>query len=163
MTGKANTSRMRTGMREGDARLRKLAIGSAFAFVLALCGCAREVPEARLRATISGLEQAIEGRDAGGVRDVLAADFIGPGGLDRDAATRMAQGMFLRYRALGVHAGPLDLRMQPEHATARFQAALTGGEGSGLPEAARLYDVETGWRLEDGEWRLVSITWEPRL
>jgi hypothetical protein len=71
--------------------------------------------------------------------------------------------MFLRYRSLGVHAGPLTVEMQPGHATVRFQAALTGGDGGVLPEAARLYDVETGWRLEDGEWRLVSVAWTPRL
>ena len=37
------------------------------------------------------------------------------------------------------------------------------GSGRLLPDAARLYSVETGWRLDDGEWRLTSATWEPRL
>jgi len=53
--------------------------------------------------------------------------------------------------------------MQPRHATVAFDAALTGGSGRLLPDAARLYSVETGWRLDDGEWRLTSATWEPRL
>lgn len=131
--------------------------------VLLLSACAREAPEARLRATVAGLQQAIAGHDAGGVRDALAEDFIGPDGLDRAGAVRLAQAMFLRYRSLGVHTGPLSLEMQPAHARVRFQAALTGGGDGPLPEAARLYDVETGWRLDDGEWRLVSIAWTPRL
>ena len=130
---------------------------------LLLSACARETPEARLRATVAALQQAIAERDAGGVRAALAEDFIGPDGLDRAGAVRLAQAMFLRYRTLGVHAGPLEVRMLPEHATVRFQAALTGGDGGVLPETARLYDVETGWRLEDGEWRLVSVAWTPRL
>jgi hypothetical protein len=53
--------------------------------------------------------------------------------------------------------------MQPGHATVRFEAALTGGSGNVLPDAARLYGVETGWRLDDGEWRLTSASWKPRL
>jgi hypothetical protein len=131
--------------------------------LLLLSACAREAPEARLRARVATLQQAIAGHDAGGVRDALAEDFIGPDGLDRAGAVRLAQAMFLRYRSLGVHAGPLAVEMQPGHATVRFQAALTGGDGGVLPEAARLYDVETGGRLEDGEWRLVSVAWTPRL
>jgi hypothetical protein len=131
--------------------------------LLLLSACAREAPEARLRTTVANLQQAIAERDAGGVRAALAEDFIGQDGLDRAGAVRLAQAMFLRYRTLGVHAGPLEVRMLPEHATVRFQAALTGGDGGVLPETARLYDVETGWRLEDGEWRLVSVAWTPRL
>ena len=127
-----------------------------------MSACAREAPEARLRTTVATLQQAIAGHDAGGVREALAEDFIGPDGLDRAGAVRLAQAMFLRYRSLGVHAGPLAVEMQPEHATVRFQAALTGGGEGLLPETARLYDVETGWRLEDGEWRLVSLAWTPR-
>lgn len=131
--------------------------------LLLLAACVREAPEARLRATVAALQQALAEHDAGSVRDALAEDFIGPEGLDREGAVRLAQVMFLRYRALGVHAGPLAVDVQPEHATVRFQAALTGGDGGLLPDAARLYDVETGWRLEEGEWRLVSLAWTPRL
>ena len=46
--------------------------------LLLLSACVREAPEARLRATVATLQQAIAGHDAGGVRAVLAEDFIGP-------------------------------------------------------------------------------------
>ena len=131
------------------------------ALVLA-SACTRDAPEARLRATVAALQQAIGERDAGSVRRTLAGDFIGPEGLDREGAVRLAQAMFLRHRAVGIHAGPLTLEMGSAHATVRFQAALTGGDGGVLPETARLYRVETGWRLEEGDWRLVSIAWQPR-
>jgi hypothetical protein len=55
------------------------------------------------------------------------------------------------------------VQLQPGHATARFSAALSGGSGRLLPDAAQLYDVETGWREEDGEWRLTSARWTPKL
>ena len=45
----------------------------------------------------------------------------------------------------------------------RFDAAVTGGAGGLLPQSGQVYDVETGWRLEGGEWRLVNAEWQPRL
>jgi len=136
---------------------------AAFACVLVLAGCHRPLPEQQLRATLDTLEDAIERRDAGDVRAVLADDFVGPEGLDREGAIRLAQAAFLRHASVGVAPGPLDVALKGDHATVRFGAALTGGPASGLPDAARLYDVETGWRLEDDEWRLTSATWTPRL
>ena len=46
--------------------------------------------------------------------------------------------------------------------TVRFTAALTGGSGSLLPDSAQVYDVETGWRFDDGNWRMTSATWQPK-
>ncbi len=138
----------------------------AFAVLLAcgLAACAGDTPEQRLRTAMADLQHAVEARDAGGIRTLLADDFVGSRGLDRDGALGMARVAFLRHRRVGVAiVGPLDVRMQPGHASVRFAAALTGGSGRLLPDAARLYEVETGWRLEDGEWRLTSATWTPRL
>ena len=128
---------------------------------LLLAACSRTPPEEQLRTTISGLQEAMQQRDASALGDVLAEDFIGPGGLDRDGARRMAVGMFLRYRDVGVALGPLDIELREQHATVRFTAALTGGAGM-LPDSGQIHDVDTGWRLEDGEWRLVNASWKPR-
>lgn len=130
---------------------------------LLLAGCARTPPEQALRETIQALQVAVEQRNAAAVEDHLADDFVGPLGMDRDGARRLAALTFLRHRDIGVTIGPLDLSMQQDHATVRFNAALTGSSGRALPDAARLYEVETGWRLEDGEWRLTSARWVPRL
>jgi hypothetical protein len=130
--------------------------------VLALAGCSRTPPEERLRATIDSLQRAVEQHDGSTLQKTIAEDFIGPDGLDRNGARRMAQVMFLRYRDVGVSLGPLDIELRDQHATVRFTAALTGGAGV-LPESGQLYDVETGWRLEAGEWRLVNADWKSRL
>lgn len=144
---------------------RQVAAGFAVLAALLLAACAGDSPEARLRARLDALQQSIEAREGGRIADYLAADFIGPGAMDREGAVRMARGAFLRYRAVGVTVvGPADVEMQGEgRARVRFEAALTGGSGAVLPEAARLWSVETGWRVEDGEWRMVSAAWEPRL
>lgn len=127
-----------------------------------LGACARTPPEERLRETIATAQAAMEKKDASALQHVLAEDFIGPDGLDKDGARRMAGGLFLRYRDIGVNVGPLDIQMRGEYATVRFTAALTGGAGL-LPESGQVHDVETGWRLQDGEWRLVNARWRPRL
>jgi len=134
------------------------------ATLLMLLACSRESPEQALRARMAALQAAIEARDPGDVRRVLAEDFVGPGGMDRERAVRLAQVTFLRHREVGVAiAGPLQLRMQGEHATVGFDVALTGGSGRLLPDAARLYSVRTGWRLDAGEWVLTSAAWDARL
>jgi hypothetical protein len=136
----------------------------AAVLLVALCACTRTTPEQQLRDTVSSLQAGIETRDAGDIRAVLADDFVGPEGLDREGAVRMAQAMFLRHRDIGVTiTGPLQVRMQPDHASVRFDVARSGGSGGVLPDTARLYSVETGWRLQDGDWRLTSAEWTPRL
>jgi ketosteroid isomerase-like protein len=147
-------------------RRNRAVAGAAFwwlvLLVVALAACAKTAPEEALRSTMAALQGAIERHDASAVRDALADDFIGPDGLDRAGAQRLAQAMFLRYRDVGVSVGPMDITLQAQHATVRFTAALSGAEGA-LPDSGQVYDVETGWRLEDGEWRLVNARWTSRL
>jgi len=140
-----------------------VAVAAAACLALAMVGCGRSAPEERLRETMGELQVAIETKDAAALEDVLAEDFVGPGALDRSGARRMAQLLFLRHGAVGANVGPVSIDMQPGHATARFDVALTGGSGPLLPDAARLYNVTTGWREVDGEWRMTSVAWEGRL
>ena len=129
---------------------------------LLLASCARTPPEERLREAVGAVEAAIEERNVSALDDMLADDFIGPGGLDRSGARRMAQATYLRYRDVGLTLGPLDVDVREQHATVRFTVALTGGAGM-LPDSGQVYDVETGWRLDDGEWQLVNAKWKPKL
>lgn len=131
--------------------------------LLVVAGCARTPPEQALRDAMSGLQAAIEARDANAVRAMLADDFIGPEGLDREGARRLAQGMFLRYRGVGATLGPLKIDLQDQHAQVRFDALLTGGSGGPLPASGQAYEVQTGWRIENGEWRLVNAQWREKL
>ncbi|HWU30904.1 MAG TPA: hypothetical protein VN041_17630, partial [Microbacterium sp.] len=102
-------------------------------------------------------------RDSAAVEEMLAEDFVGPDGLDRKGARRLAVASFMRYSDLSVTLGPLDLQTSAGHATVNFSAVLTGGSGQVLPDAARMYQVSTGWREEDGEWRMTSAKWTPGL
>ena len=130
------------------------------AFLAMASACKRSTPEQALRRDLSALQAAIETRDAGAVRDFLAEDFIGNDGLDRDGARRLAALYFMRNDKVGVTVGSLDVAVQGDHATVRCAVVLTGGGGGLLPDSGRIRQVESGWRLEDGEWRMTSIAWD---
>ena len=132
----------------------------AVALLMVAAACTRATPEQRLRASVASLQEAIETRKPAGVEDALADDFIGPDGLDREGARRLAQMVSLRYRDVGIHQGPLDVRIEGEYATVKFTAVVTGGSGGLLPEQGRVHAVETGWRLVDGQWLMASARWD---
>ncbi len=138
-------------------------LAALLCLALAITGCQRTPPEQRLRDSVAALQGAVEQRDAGAIGDTLATDFVGPDSLDRDGARRMAQLLFLRHAQVGATLGPLNVELKGEYATVRFTASLTGGSGQLLPDSARVYDVETGWREVDGEWRLINASWTPKL
>lgn len=148
----------------GSSRLRSAAIWlCALALAAALAGCSRPPPEQRLRQTLASLQTALEERDLEGLQSALAEDFVGPEGMDRNGARGLAILSFRRYRDVGVTLGPAEIALQGDRATVRFSAALTGGGGQVLPEAAQVYEVETGWRESEGEWRMTSAQWKPKL
>lgn len=155
---------MRTAGGDADRAGSAARMWTVGACVLALlAGCSPPAPEEALRAAMSGVQESIEQRDAGALRRYLADDFIGPHGMDRDQARRTAALYMMRHQSVGVTMGPLDVEMQDPHATVRFRAALTGGSGGLLPDRANFYQVETGWRMEGGEWRITSARWTPAL
>ena len=125
--------------------------------------CARTPPEEALRGALDEVRSAIEARDARALEQLLAEDFVGPGGLDRDGARRLAALHFMRHGDVGVLPGPLDIALQDEHARVRFSAVLSGGSGRLLPDSAEAWQVDTGWRLVDGDWRMTSAAWTPAM
>lgn len=126
-------------------------------------GCARAPPERKLREALTSLQASVEARDVSAIEATLASDFVGQDGMDRDGAVRLARLMFLRHRDIGATVGPPRISIRGPHATVEFTVALTGGAGTMLPDAAAVQEVQTAWRIQDGDWRLISAQWTPRL
>ncbi len=145
-----------------DAGRAGVLAAAGIALMLA-AGCSRPAPEEALRNAVAGVQASIEERDAGALRRYLAEDFIGPNGMDRDQARRTAALYMMQHQAVGLTMGPLDVELQEPHATVRFRAALTGGSGRLLPDRANFYQVETGWRMEGGDWKITSARWTPAM
>jgi hypothetical protein len=125
-------------------------------------GCAKEPPEAALRATIAGMQAAAEARDADALADAVSEEFVGPDGMDRDQLRRTMAVAWLRDKTIGVQLGPLDVELVGDRARVEFTVGTRGGEGW-LPERGQLHQVKTAWRLEGGDWKLISATWAPVL
>ena len=131
---------------------------------LATSGCSKTAPEQAVRHQLEALQTAIDARDAGDVQALLADDFVGNEGMDRRGARQLAVAMFLRHRDVGARIGPITVELRGEtNAVAKFSVLATGGSGGFLPESGQVFDIETGWRLVDGEWRLLNARWTPEL
>jgi hypothetical protein len=130
------------------------------ALVIALPGCAVEPAEQRLQASVNGLQAAIEGREVSNAMDFIADDFVGTGTLDREGVRNMLRLQVLRHAQLGLTLGPMQTELLGDRATVRFTAVATGGSGALIPESARVWAVETGWRDDHGQWRLISAQWK---
>ena len=142
--------------------LQRFAIGLTLVLAVALGACGVERPEQAVRAQVAALQAAIDARDAGDIEALLAQDFVGNEGLDRRGARQLAAAVFLRHREVAAKVGPVSVEMRGEgEAIARFSVLATGGSGGLLPEQGQVYQLETGWRLVDGEWRLLTASWTP--
>jgi hypothetical protein len=133
------------------------------AVFLALAGCDSTPPEEKLRATIAKMQTDGEQHRVSDVMASVAEDFGGGGGMDRQGLSRMLTMISLQNRNLGVTIGPMDVEVLGERATAKFTLGASGGSGGFMPDRAQIYEVTTGWRLEDGEWKLISANWKEKL
>ena len=145
-----------------QVRKRLVSLGLALAFV-ACAGCRHTPDETRVREAIASAEHAAEQADAGGVVEPLSEDFDGNGGqLERNDIANLIRLARLRGEHVGVTLGPITVERRGERLVADFTATLTQGSRL-LPDAAGVYEVETAWRKEGGEWRCYSATWKRQL
>jgi hypothetical protein len=57
----------------------------------------------------------------------------------------------------------VTIELHDDKATVGFSVILTGGDGRALPDRVQSYAVTSGWRIEDGEWKVYVAEWEPML
>ncbi len=127
---------------------------------LGLAACDSTPPEERLRQQFSAMQSAVEEKRAGDFMAGVSEEFAGTGGMDRGALHNLLRVSTLGQASVGVTTGPLDVQVQGNDATVKFSVLLTGGTGRLLPQQAQTYQVTTGWRLEDGEWRVHYADWD---
>jgi hypothetical protein len=135
----------------------------ALTVLAALASCTREAPEAALRAQLQRMQAAATERNAGDFMEGVAADFTGNGGMDRAALHNLMRALVLGNSTIGATVGPVEIDMKSEQATLRFTVLLTGGSGRFPPDNAQTYSIISGWRLEDGQWRVYYAQWKPNL
>lgn len=136
-----------------------MAWGWGCAMALALLGCQRDSAEQRLRKDMAAMQAAVEERRPREAMAAVADDFVGEAGMDRAALHNLLRAQFLANARIGVSTGPLSIQLQGSDATVRFDAVVSGGDGRLLPERMQRYAVVTGWREQDGQWRLRHAQW----
>lgn len=127
--------------------------------VTLLSACARTPPEEAIRARIVAMESAVEARDASAFLDGVAEDFSGgDGAYDRRGLRGLLAAQFLGSERVSVVLGPPQITLHgDDRATVRVSAVVGGGRF--LPERVETLSIESGWRLEDGEWRCYVARW----
>lgn len=134
----------------------------AIAIVL-LASCSRDTPEQALRLKLQEMQTAAGEKEAGDFMDAVAEDFTGNDGMDRAALHNLLRMQMLANLSPGITTGPVQIEMQGERATVRFTVLLTGGSGRFLPDAVQGYSITSGWRMQEGAWRVYYASWQTRL
>lgn len=135
------------------------------AFVLSgmLAACRHAPDEARVREAIEASAKAAQQTAASGAVAALSEEFDGNGGqLERKDIANLIRLARLRGERVGVTLGPISVERRGERLVADFTVSLTQGSHL-LPDAAGVYQVETAWRREGGEWLCYSASWKRQL
>lgn len=131
-----------------------LAFGSGL-----LGACHRTPDEQVVRQSLAAAEQAAEAVDAGAFGDRLSEDFTGNrGDVDRQQLVNLLRLAHLRGETIHVLTGPVTVESRGDRLVARFAVTLTSG-GRLLPSDMGVYQVESAWRKEGGDWVCYSATW----
>ncbi len=136
---------------------------SAVLTALSLLGCAENLSvEQQVIATLEAMEEAAEEGQHFEFMGHVADSFRGQSGsMDRRAFQRFMIFQINQNRRLQAQFFPIYVRESgPDLATAHFRILVTGGSGL-LPESGQLFEVETQWLRDGGDWMLDQADWQP--
>lgn len=125
-----------------------------------LAACARDAPEARIEAAIAAMEAAVEAREPRGFLEHVADDFSGQrGAFDRSALRGYLASLLVGNESISVTLAPAKVTVHGDaRATVEVSALVVGGRR--LPERGEHLEIRSGWRVEDGEWKVYAAEWE---
>jgi ketosteroid isomerase-like protein len=139
--------------------IARLFVLTATLLCLTLTGCSRSDPEKALRGTVDKMQAAAAARDASGVLEHLAEDFVrDSGGMDKAQVRGLLVGLFIRNQKVMVTTTVREVTITGNTATARIHVLATGGAGL-IPERADGWEFTTAWRKEGSAWKLYNAQW----
>ena len=109
------------------------------------------------------MQKDVESGKASDFMATVSGEFIGNEGVDRTGLERLLKAQLLLNSKVAVQTGPVTVEMAPDNktATVRFTVLLVGGTGGLLPARGEMQEMVSGWRDEDGQWRVYSARWKP--
>ncbi len=135
--------------------------------VVVLLGCGGPAdPEVKLRALLEEIEEAVEARDLGGVKDAISEEFRDDAGRDKRELTRYVAGILLRNQNIHLATRVRELSIDADASGhVALIAALASGPIASASDLAQLradvYRFEFSFVDEEGEWRLLHARWRP--
>jgi len=133
------------------------------ALAVALSGCRRMPDEQRVRQAIDAAAQGAGQVDASALTGVLTDDFDGNGGsMGRKDLGNLLRLAKLRGETVHVVMGPVGVEPRGDRYVARFTVTLSSG-GRLFPSEIGVFNVETGWRKDGGDWRCYTASWSQPL
>jgi hypothetical protein len=138
---------------------------AAWLLIALLSGCARPLTvEQQIIAAIREMEVRIEAGERRQFMSHIADDFDGQNGrLTRQQLRGLVIYQLNRHQRLHAQLFPINVKETGEGtASATFSALITGGPGL-IPSEGQLYEFETDWWYEGGEWKLASASWDPEI
>ncbi|KAA9132002.1 hypothetical protein F3N42_07475 [Marinihelvus fidelis] len=122
--------------------------------------CSSDSVEDQVRATIDAMETAAEEGAPIAFMGHVAEDFEGRNGqMQRQDFMRFMTLQINRHSRIRAQLFPITVTDDGGNfATATFKVLVTGG-GSLIPEEGQVYDVETTWIREGGDWLLWRADW----
>ena len=131
--------------------------------VMLLAACGDELTvEQQVIATLRNMENAAEEGQHLEFMTYVAESFgAQQGSMDRREFHRFMIFQINQNRRLQAQFFPIFVTQTGEGtASAHFRILVTGGAGL-LPESGQLFEVETGWLRDGGDWDLTEADWEP--
>jgi len=135
---------------------------SVFLTVLLLTACAEELSiDQQIIASLRKMEIAAEAGEHFEFISYVADSFSGQQGtMDRREFHRFMIFQINKNRRLQAQFFPIYVKETGEDmASAHFRILVTGGGGL-LPDRGQLFDVETHWLRDGGDWKLDKADWK---
>ena len=130
--------------------------------VLLLAGCEDKLSvEQQIIANLRNMEFAAEEGQHLDFMGYVADSFTGQlGSMDRRGFHRFMIYQISQKRRLQAQFFPIYVsEVNEDSASANFRLLVTGGAGL-LPDSGQLFEVETHWLLDDGDWQLNKANWK---
>jgi hypothetical protein len=137
--------------------------GPILSLLVLLAACSQPLTvEQQVIHVIREMEAKIEAGERRAFMAHIAEDFTArERGMDRDQLRALVVFQLQRHQRLEGRLFPISVtETGPDTAEARFRALVTGGPGW-IPDSGQVYDFETAWRLDGGDWLLVEADWDP--
>lgn len=136
-------------------------------FLIGHGSCRRPTEEDRIKKVVSDIEDAAERKDIKALLGHISRSYKDANGRGYEDIKGLLVMYFFRHQRVSVYVTDLDVRVSNNTAEVSFDAVLSGAKdlqtpADILPEALGVYAFKAAFVKDDGEWKVMSASWEHR-